>query len=98
MHEVAELVEEGDDVAVLHEAGIAGRAAGEVADEHAFRKLAAANAGNDGPGGEPLVLALARMHVEVDAAEQLALVAGRGVVDVEGVDGGVPDDGVRSRA
>ena len=75
MHQVAELVEEGDHLAVLHEAGIAGRAAGEVAHQHAFRKLAAADAGNDGRAGEPLVLALAGMHVEIDAAEQFALVA-----------------------
>ena len=98
MHEVAELMEEDDDFAVLHQAGIAGLSAGEVADQHAFGKLVAADAGNDGPGGEPLVLAFARMHVEVDAAEELALAALGGVVDVEGVDRGVPDDRVVDRA
>jgi hypothetical protein len=39
VHQVAELVEEGDDFVVLHQARVAGIAAGEVADQHAFGKL-----------------------------------------------------------
>ena len=47
VHQVAELVEEGDDVVVLHQAGIVRRfAAGEVTDQHALGELAAADAGD----------------------------------------------------
>jgi hypothetical protein len=59
VHQVAELVEIGDHVVVLQQAGAVFVAAREVADERGFRQRAAANAGDDGRGGEPLVLALA---------------------------------------
>ncbi len=94
MHQVAKLVEEDDDLAVLHQSRIAGLAAGEVAHQHSLRKLPATNAGNDGSAGKPFVLAVARVHVEIDAAEQLALVALSGIEDIEGVDGGIPNDGI----
>jgi hypothetical protein len=97
VHEVAELVEEGDDFVVLHEAGVASRATGEVTDQHSLGNLTASDAGNDGRGGEPLVLALARMHVEIDAAKELALRARSGVEDVKGVDGFVPDNRIGDR-
>ena len=78
VHEVAELVEERDDVGVLQEAGIAAIAsgvrggwAGKVADERGFRQVAAAHAGDDRGGGEPFVFALARVHVEIETADDL---------------------------
>ena len=94
MHKMPEFVEECDHFVVLHQAGVARVAAGEVAHQHTFRKLASADAGKDRRAGEPLVLAVAGMHVEINAAQQLALVVRRGVVDIEGVDGLVPHDGV----
>ncbi len=74
MHQVAELVEEGDHVAVLQQAGVACLAAGEVADQRGLGQGAPADAGDDGRGGEPLVLALAGVHVEVEAAHVSAAV------------------------
>src|SRR3981081_4798375 len=68
MHEMTELVQEYHHVAVLHEAGVAGRAAREVAHQHTFGELAAVDAEGERLGGEPLVLAFARMHVPVDGA------------------------------
>ena len=59
--------------------------AGEVADERGLGQGAAADAGDDGRGGEPLVLALAGMHVEVEAAYGPAPVE-----DLEDGDGRVP--------
>ena len=85
VHQVAELVEESDDVGVLQQAGVAGVAAGEVADQRGLRQRAATDAGDDGRGGEPLVLAFARVHVEIEAADELAAVE-----DLEDRDGGVP--------
>ena len=79
MHEVAELVQEDHDIAVLHQTRVARGAAREVAHQHALGKLAAVNAGGERLGGEPFVLALARMHVEVDAPEP-----GVALVDVIG--------------
>src|SRR5579864_5104063 len=93
MHEVAEFVEEDDDLAVLHQAGIARLSAREGADEHPFRKLFACDAWNHGRGGEPLVLAIARMHVEIDSPKEFALVALGGVEDIEGFNRRVPDLG-----
>ena len=111
VHQVAELVEEGDDVGVLQQAGIVGIACGEVADERGFRHGAAADAGDDGRGGEPFVLALARMHVEIEAADGPAAVedledgdgrvpggrAGRTELDFEEARGGLEDAGLDLR-
>jgi hypothetical protein len=83
MHEVAELVQEHHHVAVLHEARVPGRAAGEVAYQGAVGELPPVHAEVQGRGGEPLVLALARVHVEVDGAE-----LGGAVDDHVGGDGG----------
>ena len=47
VEQVSELVEEGADVAVLHEPRIAGLAAREVADQRRLRDLAAREAGSD---------------------------------------------------
>src|ERR1700738_2262466 len=69
MHEMTELVQEHHHVAVLHEAGVAGRAAREVAHQHPLGQLSAVDTERERLGGEPLVLAFARMHVHVDAAE-----------------------------
>ena len=72
VHEVAELVEHRDDVVVLHQRGLVDRRIGEVADEHALGELLAAHAVLERELRRVLVLALARMHVEVDPAELLA--------------------------
>src|SRR6202030_1147825 len=69
MHEMTELVQEHDHVAVLHEARVAGRAAREVAHQHTLGQLSAVDTEAKRLSGEPLVLALARMHVQVDAPE-----------------------------
>src|ERR1035437_8420492 len=71
MHQVAELVKESNDVGVLQQPGIAAVATRKVANESSLRQRAPANSGNDGRGGEPLVLAVARMHVEIEAAHVL---------------------------
>ena len=67
-------------------------AAGEVADERGLGQGAAAHAGDDGRGGEPLVLALARVHVEIEAAHELAAVE-----DLEDRDRRVPAGAVERR-
>ena len=85
VHQVAELVEEGDHVGVLQQAGIVVIAAGKVADERGLGQVAPADAGDDRRGGEPLVLALARVHVEIEAADQRAVFE-----DIEDRDGRVP--------
>ena len=71
VHQVAELVEEGDDVAVLQQAGSSGRSPppGKLQIRAASGRARAAHAGDDGRGGEPLVLALAGMHVEIEASD-----------------------------
>jgi hypothetical protein len=71
VHQVAEFVEEGDDVVVLQQARIVFVALREVADQRGLRQRAPANAGDDGRGGEPLVLAIARVHVEIETAHAL---------------------------
>src|SRR5208337_2546671 len=86
---MAKFVEEGGDVAVFHQAGIARLAAGEIADERDFGKLLAVFAIENGIGAEPLILAGAGMHVEINAAELVLAVE-----NVERGDGGIPDDGV----
>ncbi len=73
MHQVAELVEVRDDVGVLQQAGIAFFATREVADERCLGQIAATHAGDDRRGGKPLVFAFARMHVEIEAANEFAV-------------------------
>src|SRR6266853_3875911 len=69
MHEMTELVQEHHNVTVLHQARVPGRAAREVAHQRTLGELAAVDTEYERLGGEPLVLAFARMHVQVDAAE-----------------------------
>ena len=78
VHQVSEFVEERDHIAVLKKAriaaiasGVRGGWAGKVADERRFRQVAAAHAGDDRGGRKPLVLALARVHVEIKPADDL---------------------------
>ena len=66
VHEVPELVEERDDLVVLQQAAV------EVADEHALGELRAGDAAHEVELGRVLVLAVARVQVEVDAADALA--------------------------
>src|SRR3974390_420097 len=69
VHQVTEFVEEGDDVAVLKQAWVSRVASWEVTDQRRFRQVAATHAGDNGGSGEPLVLAFARMHVEIKTAD-----------------------------
>ena len=85
MHEMAEFVEERHDLAVLHQSGVPCLSTGEVTHQHSLWKLPAADARNHGRTGEPFVLAIARVHIEIDAAQRLALGAFNGIKDVEGV-------------
>ena len=63
VHEVPELVEQRHDVVVLHQP------AREVADQHALGQLPAGDAGDEVELRRVLELALARVQVEIDAAE-----------------------------
>src|ERR1035441_662638 len=72
VHEVAKFMKIGHHVVVLHEPWVARLAARKVADQCCLRQVASAYARHHGRGGEPLVLAFARVHVEVEAAHQLA--------------------------
>ena len=88
VHEVPELVEQRDDVVVLHQP------LAEVAHQHALGQLGAGDAVGDRELRRVRVLALARVEVEVDAAQGLAgerHVVRRhvGVPDHRVVDGGV---------
>jgi hypothetical protein len=74
VQQVAELVEERVDVVVLAQPGIARLAAGEVADQRRLRDLAALDAGADVELRGMVVLVVARVHVEVEAAGELAAI------------------------
>ena len=56
VHQVAELVQEDHDVAVLHQARVAGYAAGEVADQRALGQL---------PARAPVVIELVENHLSL---------------------------------
>ncbi len=96
VHEVAELMEASDDVGVLQEAGVGGGGLREVANERGFGELMVEDAADEGALAEPLALAFAGVHVEVDAADGLGVGGGGRVVveDGEGFDAGGPDGGV----
>ncbi len=64
--EVPELVEERHDLVVLEQA------AREVAQQHRLGKSASGDAGREPEAGRVVVLAVARVEVEVDAPEALA--------------------------
>ena len=85
VHQVAELVEESDHVAVLQQAGIILIPGGEVAEERGFRHCPPADAGDHRRGGEPFVLAFAGMHIKIETAHGMAAVE-----DLEDRDGRVP--------
>ena len=88
MDQVTELVEQRDDVGVLHQP------AREVAGEHALGQLAAGDPGNQVELRGVLVLAFARVQVEVDPPQYLAVAGAQHVVagDVR-----VPHGRVRGR-
>ncbi len=89
MHQVPKLVEEGDHIAVLHQARIIGFAAGEVADQRCLGKLTALDSRDQRRRAEPLVFAFAGMHVQVETATELSA-----VVDIPGAYLGMPDAGL----
>ena len=93
VQQVAELVEEGLHRVVLHQRRLAARRA---AGSCTSARPRAARWPRDAVGQRELrvvlVLALARMHVEVDAAEQLLALD-----DVVGLDVGVPHRRVGDR-
>ena len=75
MHQVSELVEERRHLVERHQAGVAGFAAGEAADQHHFGELPAADAGARGRGrGAAAALAGPRVHVEIDARNEAPVV------------------------
>ena len=71
VEQVAELVEQRAHVAVLEQAGIAGLAAGEVADQRGLGDLAAGHAAAHVELRRVAVLVGARVHVEVEAPDHL---------------------------
>ena len=85
MDQVAELVEQGDDVGVLHQA------AREVADEHALGELTVGQPTDQVELCRVLELALARVQVEVDPAEVPVAVGEEHVVRGDRL---VPEHGV----
>src|SRR6185503_1642208 len=86
VHEVAELVEVGHDLSMLHERGTRQRrGVGEVAAQHAVTGLLAADAEPQRRVEEPLVLSFARMHVERYPTRGLAVDG-----HVEAFDGRMP--------
>src|SRR4030095_15977767 len=70
VEQVAELVEEGHDVVVLHEPRIALRSAGEVADETCLGELKACNAGPYVELRGVVELPGPRMEIEEEPAEK----------------------------
>ena len=90
MHEVAELVEESFHVAVVHQAGVGGSGHGKVADQDGFGQLLAADAVEHRHHFGVAVLAGARVHVEIEAADGLAVID-----DDPGFDRGIPCGDVR---
>src|ERR1700741_1875298 len=74
MHQVAEIMEEGDDIAILHQPRFTRFATREVTDQGCFRELTAGNTGNQRRRAKPLVFALARVHVQVEPADLPAAV------------------------
>jgi hypothetical protein len=73
MQEMAELVEKGDDLGVFEERRVLAIGLREIADQGAFGKLAAADAGRERELGRVAVLVLARVQVEEELPEQLAV-------------------------
>ena len=83
VYQMAELVEEGDDLLVFHERGpVRHLRVGEVAHEHVVRQLPAYQAELVTERGRPLVLARPRMHVEGDEAGGLSIHGHREVLGV----------------
>src|SRR5271165_547974 len=87
---MAELVKERRDLAVLHQSRLAWLAAGEVADQGSLGQLLPLLAVEKLVRAEPLVLAGARVHVEIDPPQLLVA-----VVHVKGADRWVPNGRVR---
>src|SRR4030095_2114614 len=85
VEQVAELVEEGHDVVVLHEPRIALRSAGEVADETCLGELQACNAGPDVELRSVVELPGPRMEIEEEPAEKRLP-----VVNLIGLDARIP--------
>jgi hypothetical protein len=89
MHQVAELVEEGDHVAVLHQARIVRLCRRESCRSALPREADGLDPWNQRRCTEPLVFAFAGMHIQVETATQPAP-----VVDVPGAYLGMPDGGL----
>src|SRR5262249_50350000 len=90
VHQMPELVEERHHVAVLKQAWSARIAAWEIADQGSLGHIAPSHAGDDGRCGEPLILALARMHIEMEPADMTAL-----FVDIEHAHRRMPSGRIR---
>jgi hypothetical protein len=66
VHQMAELMQEDRYLGVLHQAGVARSAAGKVAHQRALGKLPPGDSRHQRRAREPLILARARVHVEID--------------------------------
>src|SRR5580704_4149810 len=75
VHQVAELVKERDHVVVLEKARLTRIPSREIADEGGFRQVAAAYSRDHGRSRKPLVFAFAGVHVEIEPADQLTVLA-----------------------
>ena len=71
--QMAELVKEGNDIVVRHQARIAGLAAWQIAYQRGFRNLTICDAGADRKCGGMVVFVRPRMHVEVEPPDRLAV-------------------------
>src|SRR3989304_988027 len=85
VHQVAELVEEGHHVAVLHEPGIVRITTREIAYQSTLRDLDALDPVPDSEAGGVGIFPRAGMEIEVEAADQSAP-----VVDLVRVHAGMP--------
>ena len=90
VQQMAELVEEGHHVAVLHEARIARLAAREIADQARFRDLNARDAVPDSEIRRVVVLPRPRVEVQVEPADHPAVLP-----HLVGLDTRIPDIRVR---
>src|SRR5580704_7855711 len=88
-------MEKYDHLVVLHQARIARRASGKVADQRTLWQLPPGDARNQRRAGEPLVFSRARVHVEIDAPQLLSPLWSGAVIDIEGRDRRIPDLRVR---
>ena len=67
MHQMAEFMEESHHVFKLHEPRIARRSTREITDQRAFGQMPPVDAEQNRVHAVPLVLARARVHIQIEA-------------------------------